>query len=689
MKKFKLNSDWAFPIIFGIISLLSIGWFKGDNFILAGDLGWPLDFKRFLESTLSVWDRSVAPGYLTSRQPASIFPFAFYGYLFNLLGFSSSVFQKVTYMVSFFFSGFGFYLLMKRLNVSNAVALVTGLFYMLSPYALVVVWNPSYGQTFPFYTFFPLVLSLHLRYMKSCTVFSKELFSGLIISSLSLIGTSFSNPTFFILLFCGFGIITVIVLLESETLSSKDVLTKAFVYLLSYIFLNMFWLFPLIADLNNAFSSADNSTIGVMKDNATQYLNSVSYYNAFRLSGLWTAQAEYLGDYYYAFHTFWDSFFYIISSYVFVFFLIFAYMRSKNKKYAFIFLVFLFAFLLNAGLRGSGLFKDFTEILYRLTYFGRAFRSVYLKFGALLVLSFSMLFGFLLNIYSNKVLNIGLTLVILVHAFPFFTGDIIKGPGINMPSYSVTIPEDYYDVSNFINSDNEEIKVLMLPVPVGYNVHLSWGSGGYIGAEFMRTLLDKPLYYQGSFRMIQFLTENMNVDYLGSVNIKYIILRKDIFSGDLRRDYLTKSWDEIFTLVDSSEITKLMETDNLVLYEISKEKVKPLFYSSNFGDKISFEKMNPAKFRVTLHTTDFNTTLFFNEGFNNNWKANILPTSNGTISREYSSEFINSWYLSGSNDYEILIYNSAQNYLYVGISISVVTLGILLVFLFKGSRDFD
>jgi len=261
-KKFSVwfTPDRLFILIFLGISFLSINWFQGKDFILAGDLSWPLDFKRFFELTFYAWDSSAAPGYLAMRQSASFFPFAFYGYMFHLIGLSSEVFQKIVYLVSFFFSGYGFYLMMRVLHVDKVTSFISGLFYMLSPYALIVAWNPSYGQTFPFYAFLPLVLMCYIKYFMSPGILSSSLFLGLFVSLVSFIGASFSNPAFFILLILCFLVFSGFFLLSMD---AKTVVLKTVIYISMYLLMNMFWILPTALSFTTGFSSADNTALGL------------------------------------------------------------------------------------------------------------------------------------------------------------------------------------------------------------------------------------------------------------------------------------------------------------------------------------------------------------------------------------------------------------------------------------------
>ena len=162
-----LESDFFYVVVFLVISLFALTWFHGEQYILAGDLGWPLNFARFFELTRSIWDSSVAPGYPAARQLASFFPFASYGYIAHLMGIGSHIFQRFIYVISFFFSGYGFYLLAREFKLTKLASGLSGLLYMLSPYALIVAWNPAYATTFPFYAFLPLCLAFFYKYLKS------------------------------------------------------------------------------------------------------------------------------------------------------------------------------------------------------------------------------------------------------------------------------------------------------------------------------------------------------------------------------------------------------------------------------------------------------------------------------------------------------------------------------------------
>jgi len=668
-KRFKdlFSSDLIYCIIFAAISLFSIRWFHGKDFILAGDLGWPLDFKRFFELTSYVWDSSAAPGYLAMRQSASLFPFAFYGYLFSLIGVSASAFQKAIYLVSFFFSGYGFYLMMRALNMERIVSFVSGLLYMLSPYALIVAWNPSYGQTFPFYAFLPLVLMCYIKYLKSYGLFSSSLFSGLFISLISFIGASFSNPAFFILLISCFLVFSILFLFNT---SVRIIMLKTTIYISLYLLLNIFWLLPLVLSFTTGFSSADNTASGVVDDKTTQYINSVSYVDALKLDGFWASHGEQFDDYYYVFHEYWNTPFYIISSYFFLVISLVTLVKNPTKKHAFLLLAFLFIIFLVAGLKGNRLLKNFSEVVYYAPYFSRIFRSVYLKFGVLLVLFFCTFFGIVMNNRLGKLLVTMLLVILFVNSRPFFNGDIIKPQGKVLPSYAVSFPQDYYNIAKVINRDPADIKVLMLPIPNSYNSLLLWDSSGYNGAEFLRSLLDKPLYYVGGFSYNKDLSRNLNADTIGRSGVKYIIFRKDVYPYKMEKSYLTPDLNNLQDLLSKEPFSRILKTQYLELYELKDSFINPVFYTNDSKDSVLVEKINPIKFRVSVLSSGDNTTLVFNEGFDPTWKLMDLTTGKTFASSDIDG--INTWKLSGFTRYDLIIYNSMQGYFYVGLFISSI-----------------
>ena len=185
-------------LLFLLIGLLSLTWFKGSHYISGGDFSWPYDFNKFFNSTLYTWYDLLFTGNSGSRQIASLFPFAFYGKIFQMIFKNSMVFEKLLFYTCFSFSGISFYLLLKYIGVNRISRIISSFFYMVNPFSLTVIWHVRIGMFIPFYCFLPLMVLLFIK------MFSKEK-SKILISNLfiflSFSGIGFANPVLLAILF--------------------------------------------------------------------------------------------------------------------------------------------------------------------------------------------------------------------------------------------------------------------------------------------------------------------------------------------------------------------------------------------------------------------------------------------------------------------------------------------------------
>lgn len=688
-----VSTETFYLLFFAVLSLFSLKWFHNYQFILAGDLSWPLDFARFFEFTSSIWDSSIAPGYPAPRQLASFFPFATYGFLASLAGIDASIFQRIVYVVSFFFSGYGFYLLSREMDLSNIASGIGGLLYMLSPYALLVVWNPTYGTTFPFYAFLPLGLMLFLKYLKSKQVWGISLPLGLLITFLSFLGASYSNPAFFLLYLGGLAWIFFFVVWGEPREFAIQKLKKSILFIVLTFLLNAFWIIPLVMRPN--LKIADNTTIGLVDDYKTQYIDSVDVRDALRMTGLWTMFAKQSGGYYYTFSEMWLQPVYIIFSYVPIVLSI-AYVLSKKSKHtSFIMFLFVAGVALNAGLRAPSFFENFVEPFYRLPILSRVFRSVFLKLGFLLVIPLGLLVGFFfdsLNISRRTKTVIGGIFISLTlyTAYPFFTGEIIRDHIGGLSGYSITVPEDYYEVASTANAFPRCSRTFVFPIPPGYNYHLEWGKEGYVGAYFLRYLVESPLYYVGNRPRLKEFSESYDINVLKELGVECIIYHRDIYGG-VYKDYLTSDVNAFQTnVLGSPDVTRVLDTEHLSLYRLTKGIFRPLFYKELDGNVFDLSsqitKVTPTKYLIK--DVEGPGTLVFSESFDPEWKAALKNSNEGhTVPLAPPYQYLgyaNAWTLPDEDvSYNIEVAFNPQMYFDLGLLLSFGTLVGLWVIYFR------
>jgi len=672
------NFSW---LIFPMLGLMVLTWFPINTVIMAGDFGWPIIFKNFFEYTAHIWDGSVNLGYSASRQVASYYPLSFWGWVLESTGLTPHWVQFSFLYVSFTFSGLGTYLLAGRFGLGSLGKIAAGILYMYGPFALFVAWNPAYGLTFPFHAFLPLSLFLFLGAIDLKYRWPKR-FGFLFAFSLSPIAISFAN-TAYVPVFFGIAAILLLFIIRRSS-NPWLVLRYAMIFFIFCLFLNAPLILSFASDFQYQFSIADNERVGLINDINTAKLNSLSINDAFRISGYWPIDISQNGDPYYPFRNTESILYQRLATYAMAILACFT-LLSKRRMMNSLFLgagiLFILGIYLIAGFKMAPPFSYINETLIGHPSVLRGYRAIYLKLAPIAALPLALLAGHFFDLPSrwfvgakNALFRTSLMLVALgmyIHyaAFPFYNGELIKEPGKILPSWKVSIPEEYWDLSKRDSQRKMEARYLSLPIANSYNYAYSWGIrgySGYIGGDFIRYLLNKPVYFvsfgtdlEGT--IIDAINKDSSIaaNLLGLYNIRYIINHKDILTEMpikyRTKDFLTsentKKWfendylrldvlrDDVFlpkiyparTLIQgdgkmgtviAALYAKNSNQSILVLPEIAPKKDKPISKTAT----VEFKRIHPALYRVRLHDADNVVPFVFNEACHPAWDIYPAPS---------------------------------------------------------------
>ncbi|MFA6296281.1 MAG: hypothetical protein WC663_02935 [Patescibacteria group bacterium] len=310
------------------------------------------------------------------------------------------------------------------------------------------------------------------------------------------------------------------------------------------------------------------------------------------------------------------------------------------------------------------------------------FRDVF-KFTPFALLAFVVLFLLLLK--DNKKIPIyviaGVMLYLIV-ACPLLTGNLMG----NIKPY--VLPNEYYDISEDLNSKKIESNVLIFPFAYLFS-EFSWNKGSYQMANPLKMLIMKPVIFDEFFnnnlnilqkKYIENFTFDNNFDNkFASLNsVKYIVFQKDQLNTFSRNYSLTQKninnysnpnfiegqntkYLELYTLKQTLPIIftpqkisieqgdfKLASIDilNTVYYKSQEdnsilEKVQNSLLQNSQKPIIEFKKINTTKYRIFLHNVKNTTPLVYNSTFHNGWKI-YLTKNNSKILPE--KEKINELY---------------------------------------------
>ncbi len=485
-----------------LVGLTVLMWFRGNTLLMTSASVWPLNWRMFLQETLSVWDDSFGLGAVTVRQVA-LLPLALLGVVAEMLGVSASLFQKVLVYGWFAGSGLAMWWLCFVCRFGRLARVVAALFYMTSPYAITIIWSQSDGLFMPFYAATPFGLALFIY-----TVFGRRGWRAMVVANmlllLTMITAALSNPAFAVIFWlpCLVAVVGWIILLPNQWYTVGQYALRFF---LVWLVFNSFWLVPLVVGARDEFVAADHQLILQAEDPSrvlrgdldTLGLNSVRAVDAWRLTGLWSVNAGYGPDPYYIWARLmaqWPAF--LLSFLAPALLILGMWGVGQRRSIVFFGAIFVLAFLLVVGIYPPvaewrvAFLTQFPALL-------RAFRAIFGKFGVLLALSMAPLIGLGVAWFYNTIRSFSprgaflsvfllVTALIGVGGWPVWTGAVIQPGGYLLQPGRVKIPEFYRSFKSWSENQPGIFRVLSLPLSKTGSVAYRWGESGYIGGDFIR-----------------------------------------------------------------------------------------------------------------------------------------------------------------------------------------------------------
>lgn len=582
-------------LLYLIITLVVIfSWFHRGLMYGGGDVGLPTyNPQRFLEIILSPWWTETAPGFPRPQIMAAI-PVQLFFTLLQQLNFPPFMIQATTFGFLLFMMGFGMYLLAKDiLKGQKVMAFLAGLFYMINPYMMVLVWHRFIYTTFFFAAFLPLLLLLWRKWIRE-----KKYTSLLLFILVNLVFSyMFTTVAFVLTLWSLLTIYTIFEILIPWTGWKKaSHIAASFVLGLAiWILTNTWWILPVFFVLPTLVS-AQHSVSGTLSTLFTVGQQSIIPYSLPGLNSFYLFQRLELGD------VFKHPLFLFIP-YLGVFFIIIGiYYTRKSKELIFWSILFIAAVFLAKG--AAPPFGYFYPYLFEKFFFLGVLRNPFEKLGILIPLAGGLLFaiGFfnLANFFWKRNFLVGKAVIVLsfglffgVYHWPFWTGTLF---GTLEKRNFVEIPPYYEQVNQWIMSQKKEGNILHLPLATGESSTYRW-QYGYSGLEsninfftsnpsiFMRfglPYLDNAL---SGFDLITKFNQTSYNEHLKELfrafNVRFIVLHNDInwqASG-------AQSPKNLGKILDSSLfLKKRKETGELTIYEIDdKSFLSKIYLTSNFN----------------------------------------------------------------------------------------------------------
>ena len=301
------------------------------------------------------------------------------------------------------------------------------------------------------------------------------------------------------------------------------------------------------------------------------------------------------------------------------------------------------------------------------------------KWYLLVTISYSMLIPFAIShIYElikthkkfsikNKILNfqnIFVTLVVLYLLFLIRPAMLGQLTGTFKPS---SVPEDYIKLERFLVSQKDFSRTLW--VPTGQRFSFYSPNHPEIPAQDFFNL------YNCS-QLVEKVASQNTERLLQQSAFKYIIVPYDS-QGEIfltERKYDNKLYLKTINKLKTVKWLKQINGFGKIgVFEIAD--FKDHFWSSAKGISLTYKYVSPVEYSVKVHDAKKGDAIVFVESYDSKWVAeNSKFTAQST---KFDNKF-NSFILSSNGNYSIKIYYTVQDYVIIGLIISMLTLVVSL-----------
>ena len=647
----------------------------------------------------------------------------FYGvfYLLEIVGVGAT--SQLSWYLGIFLLGsyFSFWFFSRLIfpAFSKTICALLSVFYATNIYTL-FIFTQVWGFT-PYmmaYIFIPILTGLYIAILKSHQ-YHKYLFIFLLLSF--LLSVSFINPAFAVVLGIYFSILTVLLLLARVVFFNRDTCKKIFFVVLGAIFMNIYWILPLLPQVTGGIEEVNSSEVLNLNERLQKTSN--TFYDTFRLLPTSEQKLYFPINFPYK-KLIWMKDGLIILSFLPFFILLAGFFVPKNqvreKQFYAVFMgIFAVFVILVARVRYP--FDWLNSFLFNLPGLNvlRGYDKLSIVVPFLIATLLLIVFSVIWNKVYGKILA-GLFFVLLVAlTLPFYLGGMQTKMSYilrNQNSYKsatysalIKIPQEYYEVKSIIDNNPDNVKVSVLPFSPGSSIGRIDLTDWKVNAVHFAPSLYNKKYIELNDTYIpdwMFAKDFMNdtyesnwiTDLYGLIGIKYVIYHKDA------KPKVVKGFEQKRKLMeDSGALVKLSENNKFILYEIPDENVFPYIYSVEKGislekkmeglheaiviekkaiQKVEYEKENFKKVSIRLNEDIEDRLIVINERYEPLWKA-VYVSKNGNkriLKRDNTIKYANAW-KTGKNlksGGRIEVYHSSEPLMIPGIIITGLALSTIL-----------
>lgn len=684
-----------------ISALIVLSWFQRDLLFGGGEDGLPFyNISRSFNLFRYVWINSDTGFYNLTNLPFILF-FRPLKYFYEL-GISGVILQAATFFLLIFTGVISLYFLLKQTLVDrlskNRLELLSflgALFYLLNPFSMVQIWGRGLYTQFFSFAIVPAFLYLFIRGLRK-----GRFFYGINAALITAIfSAAFRHPATVITVWAGAIIYLIFLIFKKRKHKESILFTVSFflMTLVTWILFNFFWIYPLYKSAGETYSIFFNKSFG---DNIA-ILQGVSRNAPFGAVIRLTHDGFVYNDKIYG--NIYLSIPFLLISWFILLIAILSWRRFKKfTHFGFYLPFFLVSLFISLGTNPP--LGWLLTWLFQLVPPLQALRNPYEKFGINLLVAYIPFLMLGLDTLSREIehkinkkvgefiILMGVIILCVIYVWPLWTGQFAGGIKINP---WVKVPNYYKAANDWLNGQTGEFKVLELPLNPGSGIRYTWDYP-FAGIEPSEFLFDKPsISHDLSFNRgyLNGLLKNFNkekipnsatdanfdngslIDNLSKLNVKYIILHKDI---DVKYNNSSSSAAFENVLKNEEKIKKVINFDKLDIYQAEI----PSYIAEIFAEKVNltFTKINPTLYQIKVTDAKAPYNIMFLQQFDRNWELSI---NNETLSsHEQSLGYANSWRVDKNGSYSVQIRFRLQDYVDLGIRVSVYA--VLVAFIVAG-----
>lgn len=646
-----------FLLVLVVISLILVFvWFRKGELIAGGEEGlWLFNPLRTFQLDSYGWTELGVGVSLPSFLPRT--PLLFFDVLLTKF-LPSWLTQAVLFFLIITSGLVGMFLLSKEFvgDKKEFAPLVISLFYLFNIYSETQIWNRFIYSGFLSWSYLPIALLLAIRWLKTRRVLYLFLF---LISSF-VYSAAFVTISFVFVIWIPIGLFTLYFLWE-ERKSFRELAMagfQAFVLGAGWLIANVWWIYPYFKT-----SSGNVQQFFQISDTNMDILKGVSQFGK-------TGDVALLRQTYYFTgwdlrDSFWHDFYQNPISYLLGFFGLFLVItgiiflfRKKYKYRNYILILFVLGWFLVKG-SNPPLGYEFYKLLFSGLKFTMMFRNPYEKLGLIFLLSYSVMFG-LGTYYVSKrfgrwkplfVVSV-LLLVCGILVWPMWTGDVYTD------RVKLTIPQYYSQANKIIDSDPKDVRILFLPLIKGDVGFYKWKYMGGVPTEFLfdKPVINRPIssvypYFQRLLDSFSRKDKKALGQLLKDLNVGYVIVAYDLEEG--RNDVQnTKQLEEF--LSSDSDVQFVMKIGELSIYKVGVQEMGgQILVSEKGGPSISYKRISPVKYEVSVVGAGKPYDLIFKSTFDSNWEARI--DGEKIVNHTLVYDYANRWVVNKKGSYNIEI----------------------------------